>query len=144
MVRSKMTSYSKTATKIWLYDVPRSIAEDLRIAFLQSTLLWQVSCAKSKTKACTEISAWTTKEPNIFVYLNLWYILQKLGITSGLDSRNDLSILTDEPEQTGYTFFRFVCAFWIHFGIIDQMWSNFRRITASIQGVRIFRMFCKD
>ena len=41
------------------FDVPRSIAEDLRIAFLQSTLFWQVSCAKSKTKACTEISAWT-------------------------------------------------------------------------------------
>ena len=54
-----MTSYSKTATTIWLYDVPRSIAEDLRIAFLQSTLFWQASCAKSKTKACTEISAWT-------------------------------------------------------------------------------------
>ena len=42
-----------------LYDVPRSIAEDPRIAFLQSNLFWQVSCAKSKTKACTEISAWT-------------------------------------------------------------------------------------
>ena len=37
-----------------------SIAEDLRIAFLQANLFWQVSCAKSKTKACTEISAWTT------------------------------------------------------------------------------------
>ena len=58
-VRSKMTSYSKTATTIQLYDVPRSIAEDPRSAFLQSNLFWQVSCAKSKTKACTEISAWT-------------------------------------------------------------------------------------
>ena len=36
-----------------------SIAEDPRIAFLQSNLFWQVSCAKSKTKACTEISART-------------------------------------------------------------------------------------
>ena len=45
-----------------MYDVPRSNAEDLRIAFLQPNLFWQVSCAKSKTKACTEISAWT----NIF------------------------------------------------------------------------------
>ena len=60
-VRSKMTSYSKTATTIYLYDVPRSIAEDPRIAFLQSNNFWQVSCAKSKTKACTEISAWTRK-----------------------------------------------------------------------------------
>ena len=56
-----MTSYGKTATTILLYDVPRSIAEDLRIAFLQSHLFWQVSCAKSKTKACTEISAWTIR-----------------------------------------------------------------------------------
>ena len=40
------------------YNVPRSIAEDLRMAFLQSNLFWQASCAKSKTKACTEISAW--------------------------------------------------------------------------------------
>ena len=54
-----MTSYSKTATTIELYDVPRSIAEDHRIAYLQSNLFRQVSCAKSKTKACTEISAWT-------------------------------------------------------------------------------------
>ena len=53
-----MTSYSKTATTIWLYDVPRIIAEDLRIAFLQSNSFWQVSCAKSKTKVCTEFSAW--------------------------------------------------------------------------------------
>ena len=60
-VRSKMTSYSKTATTIYLYDVPRSIAEDPRIAFLQSNKFWQVSCAKSKTKACTEISAWTSQ-----------------------------------------------------------------------------------
>ena len=34
-VRSKMTSYSKTATTIYLYDVPRSIAEDPRIASLR-------------------------------------------------------------------------------------------------------------
>ena len=39
--------------------IPSSIAEDPRIAFLQSNIFWQVSCAKSKTKACTEISAWT-------------------------------------------------------------------------------------
>ena len=36
-----------------------SFVEDLKIAFLQSNLFWQVSCAKSKTMACTEISAWT-------------------------------------------------------------------------------------
>ena len=42
-----------------MYDVPRGVAEDLRIAFLQSSLFWQVSCAKIKTKARTEISAWT-------------------------------------------------------------------------------------
>ena len=62
-----MTSYSKTATTIKLYDVPRSIADDPRIAILQSNLFWQVSCAKSKTKACTEISAWTkaTSKPII-------------------------------------------------------------------------------
>ena len=35
--------------------------EDPRITFLQSNLFWQVSCAKSKTKACTEISAWTIR-----------------------------------------------------------------------------------
>ena len=57
-----MTSYSKTATTIWLYDVPRSIAEDPRIAFLQSNLFWQVSCVKSKTKACTDTSAWTIND----------------------------------------------------------------------------------
>ena len=45
-----MTAYSKIATTIWLSDVPRSNAEDLRIAFLQ------VNCAKSKTKACTIMS----------------------------------------------------------------------------------------
>ena len=56
-----MTSYSNTATTIWLYDVPRRIAEDPMIVFLQSKLFWQVSCAKSKTKAYTEISAWTIK-----------------------------------------------------------------------------------
>ena len=65
-VRSKMMSYSKTATTILMYDVPRSIAEDLRIAFLQSNLFWQVSCVKSKTKACTEISAWTICKEIIF------------------------------------------------------------------------------
>ena len=42
MVRSKMTPYSKTATTICLYDVPRSTAEGHRIAFLQSNLFWQV------------------------------------------------------------------------------------------------------
>ena len=42
-----------------MYDVPRSIAEDPRIAFLKSNLFWQVICAKSKTMACTDISAWT-------------------------------------------------------------------------------------
>ena len=30
--------------------LPRSVAEDPRIAFQQSNLFWQVSCAKSKTK----------------------------------------------------------------------------------------------
>ena len=29
------------------------------MAYLQSNLFWQVSCAKSKTKASTEISTWT-------------------------------------------------------------------------------------
>ena len=49
-VRLKMAPYSKTATTIWLYDVPRNVAEDLRIAFQQSNLFWQVSCAQSKLR----------------------------------------------------------------------------------------------
>ena len=53
----KMASCWKTATPIWLYDVPRNVAEDLMIAFLQSDLFWQVTRASSKTKASTEISA---------------------------------------------------------------------------------------
>ena len=34
----------------------RNVSEDLIIAFQQSNFFWQVSCAKSKTKARTEIS----------------------------------------------------------------------------------------
>ena len=51
-----MASYRKTAAKIWQFSVPWNVAEDLRIAFLQSNLFWQVSYARSKTKGCTEIS----------------------------------------------------------------------------------------
>ena len=39
----------------------RSVAVDLGIACLHSNLFWLVSCATSKTKAHTEISAWTIK-----------------------------------------------------------------------------------
>ena len=39
----------------------RNVSEDLKIAFLQSNLFWQVSCARSKTKARTEISSWSNK-----------------------------------------------------------------------------------
>ena len=45
-----MTSYSKTATTVGLYDVARSVAEDPGIAFVQSNLFWQVSCTKSKLR----------------------------------------------------------------------------------------------
>ena len=58
----KMMSYTKTATTICLYDVSRNVLEDLIIAFLQSNLFWQVSCARSKTKARTEISSWSIKK----------------------------------------------------------------------------------
>ena len=50
----------------------RRIAEYLRIAFLQSNLFWQISCAKPKTKACTEISALTinaTKPITVVVFV---------------------------------------------------------------------------
>ena len=75
-----MTSYSKTATTIELYDVPRSIAEDPRIAFLQSNLFWQVGCAKSKTKACTEISAWTKAIKLNAIGEHISYILNGISI----------------------------------------------------------------
>ena len=38
----------------------RNVSDDLIIAFLQSNLFLQVSCAKSKTKARTEISSWSS------------------------------------------------------------------------------------
>ena len=37
----------------------RNVSEDLIIAFMQSNLFWQVNCARSKTKARTEISSWS-------------------------------------------------------------------------------------
>ena len=66
-----MTSYSKTATTIKLYDVPRSIAEDPRVAFLQSNLFWQVSCAKSKTKPVQKSA------PGLYRVRNLYHILNQ-------------------------------------------------------------------
>ena len=54
-----MMSYTKNATTICLYDMSRNVSEDLIIAFLQSNLFWQVSCARSKTKARTGISSWS-------------------------------------------------------------------------------------
>ena len=38
------------------YDMPRNVAKGLNIAFLQSDLFWQVTYARSKAKAPTEIS----------------------------------------------------------------------------------------
>ena len=46
-----MVSCWKTATTIWLYDLPINVAEGLKFAFLQSDLFWQVTCARSKSKA---------------------------------------------------------------------------------------------
>ena len=40
---------------------------------MQSNLFWQVSCAKSNTKACTEISAWTTSLQ--YIFFKILYIL---------------------------------------------------------------------
>ena len=55
----KITSYRKFATAIWQYKMFSNVAEDLRIVFLHSNLIWQVSCAGSNTKAHAEISSWS-------------------------------------------------------------------------------------
>ena len=103
-----MTSYSKTATTIELYDVPRSIAEDPRIACLQSNLFWQVSCAKSKTKACTEISAWTIKfllcqglsESELYMYGYLVYELK--GIVGSYNFSAQFIRIISHYDEIGY------------------------------------------
>ena len=51
--------YRTFATAILQYKVSSNVAEDLRIKFLKSNLIWQVSCASSNTKAHTEISSWS-------------------------------------------------------------------------------------
>ena len=48
------------------YDTPGDVAEDHRTAFLKSNIFWQVGCARSKTKACTEISSWTIYKKKSF------------------------------------------------------------------------------
>ena len=52
-VHIKVAPYRTFASAIWQYKVSTNVAEDLRIKFLQSALIWQVSCASSNTKAHT-------------------------------------------------------------------------------------------
>ena len=58
-VHIKIASYRTFATAIWQDKVSSNVTEDLMIKFLQSNLIWQVSCASSNANAHTEISSWS-------------------------------------------------------------------------------------
>ena len=58
-VHKKIESYRKFVTAVRQYKVSSNVAEDLRIVFLQSNLIWQLSCSGLHIKAHTEINSWS-------------------------------------------------------------------------------------
>ena len=78
----------------------RNVSEDLIIEFLPSNLFWQVSCARSKTKARTEISSWSMGLCETFLNQNTDnYILNMQGYHIERKDRDQCHLIT--PDNGG-------------------------------------------